>query len=58
LETRDEEIWREPKLRSTPTTLQPKLILIVEDYGLKARIRKTSKNKGRDISGPAFAYEH
>jgi hypothetical protein len=42
-------------LRISPTTLQPKLILIVEDYGLKASIRKTSRNKGRAISDPAFA---
>jgi len=44
------------KLKSliTPITLQPKLILIVEDYGLKARISITSKNKGRAISGPAL----
>jgi hypothetical protein len=43
-------------LQASPTTLQPKLILIVEDYGLKASIRKTSRNKGRAISDPAFAF--
>ena len=42
-------------MSTSPTTLQPKLILIVEDYGLKASIRKTSRNKGGAISDPAFA---
>lgn len=32
-------------LRAPPTYLQPKLILIVEDYGLEASIRNTSKQK-------------
>jgi hypothetical protein len=37
----------------TPTNPQLKIVLIVEDYGLKGIIRK---NKGRVRGGPAFIF--
>ena len=36
-------------------TLQPKLILIVEDYGLKESIWETLNKKDRAIFNPAFS---
>ena len=40
----------EDRVFSSPTSPQLKIVLIGEDYGLEASIRK---NKGRDISDPA-----
>jgi hypothetical protein len=42
---------RLPSLQVTPTNLQLKIVLIVEDYGSKGIIRK---NKGRTRDSPAF----
>jgi hypothetical protein len=59
LDGRDEDIWRDPELGSTPTTIHSGLTFKVEDYEQKASIRKAlDKKMAEPFLTPPLLFEN